>query len=268
LEIEGKRSQLFCICTHFFAKEPPKELIDYVCEKTAKPRDLSDEIAEFASPEIERILAFDGLSGVMTLTVRRPILEVRRRIMEIRRRKLNPKSKKELALIEEEIGEKLKKAEKPEEFMGFFKLEITTPYGVREIMKLGKMQKLLNRKEIKSALDLIERCFPKPLRITTCAVYQFEASAFKPVGGFLFPTEIPMPSELTARFGSSELESYGLRFKNSSVGIESLLFRLQDDNTLELSLRASYELSQLKDMLVKSYETVNGISDFLVQKVR
>jgi len=267
-EIESRRGQVFCICAYFFTNEVPQKVIDFIYDRTGKPRPLPKEIARFSDPEAKYTLMSDGLKGEMTLLVRRPFAEVKEKIAELKSLKLTPKDKKELALIEKGLKERVKEIERPDEYRGFFQFEMAPVFGIRDSMKLDKMEKLLDNKEVKFALDLIEHNFPKPLHITTCAVYEFEASKFRPVGGFSLPTEIPIPSELKAKFGASELESYGLRFKDSSIGLEFLEFQLKDGDKLTLRLRASYELSLLKDMLRKSYELANEISEFLVREVK
>jgi hypothetical protein len=257
----------FCVCSEYHSKEAPEKLINFIDERTPQAKEIRKVFDKFANPELNLEIENDNLEGTISISARRTNSDVVEKLRKLEMQELEDKEKKILHFLQAIVKKREKEIKKVSLYRAFFKLDIRPKYSAGKPVNLDEMQAFLSIDKIKSIIGTIENTFPKPLRINFCPVYEFSANKFKPVGGLALPTEIPMPEALKTKIGTSELISYGLRFKDSAIGIEYLDLELDEDK-LVLEFRASYELANVVDMLVNSYKLSNEISEVLVVKVK
>jgi hypothetical protein len=255
------------VCSECHTKEAPQKLINFIDKGTPKAKKFIEMFDKFANPELIFSTEKGNLIGKIKISARRRRSDVIERLRKLESQELKKKEKKDLTYLQAMVEKREKEIEKVNLYRSFFNLDISPKYISGKPVNLNEMQAFLSINKIKRVIDLIENTFLKPLRINFCPVYEFSASKFKPVGGLALPTEIPMPEMLKTKIGSSELISYGLRFKDSAIGIEGLQFDLNGDK-LVMEFRASYELANIGDMFINSYRLANEISEVLVVKVK
>ena len=235
------------MCLTFFSKSEPTEIINFINTPTKKSKQFLDKFNDYSNPEIEYNFEVENLTVKTDLLVRRSFEDVDKKIQELASQNLTENDKKYLELLKEEVGKKKEEISKSDEYEINFKMHATQRFFSEKSVVLKEMKIFLLNNKSKKLFDVVQKFFPQPFHISVCPTYQFSASKYRPVGGFALPSEIPLPSVLKAKFGSTELVGYELRFKDSIAGIEALEFRL-DKDTLVLELRASYELANLEDM--------------------
>jgi hypothetical protein len=264
-ELGQGKCRSFCLCSVFFAETPPQKMLDFIFEKKGKNA-LPEDIDAYLQPERHFKMSTDSLGAEIVVTLRFSKEEVMKRIEEVKKRELPAELRKELLEFEKGIPRREKEIDKPHENRILFKIEISPKSKENDIDKEGLEE--LGSKFIKAFLTMVGEMHTKPLRMSTCGEYEYDALKFKPAGGFSLPTEIPLPVELGAKFGKSELDGFSLRFKESTMGLEAVNVSLESDKTLTISHRASYELVKIAGMLEKAYDLSIQITSLLVQKVK
>jgi len=241
--------------------------MDFVHKKTSKPT-LPKDLEAFLEPRPEIRIRTEALHGKITLSVRFSMERMEEKIAQIKNYELSNKMKATLLEFEKAVELRKKEIEKPSENRVFFKLAVRPRFPEKKLIRMETLEGFLKGREIKDVFRLMEDAWAKPFHIHTCAEYEYESSKFKPTGGLLIPTLIPLPAELGTRFGKAEMNGISLRFKESPMGLEYIEISLEDDRTLIVGLRASYELTLLTEMLRKSYELSHEIANLLVEKVK
>lgn len=222
----------------------------------------------FLAPRAGYRFRVEALTGEARIRVRYSRGQLEEKIAEVKNYELSDSMKKGLLETEKMLPLWEKEYEKPDENHVFVMLKAQPKFTEEKSIRMDTLDKFLENKELRSILDLIEDIWPKPLYMTTCAEYEYEADKFKPIGGLSLPTQIPLPAELGTRFGESELNGFSIRFKESAMGLEYIQISLENDTSIVVSIRTSYELTQPKEMLRKAYELHNNIANLLVEKVK
>lgn len=266
-QIYGDNCRLFCLCSFFEVKETPHKVIDFIHKKIGKPT-LPKDIRQFLSPRAAYGLRVEHLVAQIGIRVRYSRRQYKENIAKVKKYKLSAETKKALLEAEKRLPLWEKEYKKPDENRVFFSLRAEPRFTEKKLIRMDTLEKFLKDKELRGVLNLIEGVWHKPLRMTTCSEYEYEADKFKPIGGILLPTKIPLPAELGARFGGSELDGFSIRFKDSAMGLENIQISLEKETTIVVSIKTSYELTQPKEMLRKAYELNNNIANLLVEKVK
>jgi len=256
----------FCFCAAFYSKEIPKNVIDFIYAEVGKPS-LPKDLWKFGDPSATYNISTRKLHAQMSVEARISILEIKSKIDALMKNSSSDKKRKELLETRENIEKRGKEIKRPNENKAIFKFHFSPVFYRMEFMTIENLEKLLDNKEVRTAFELLETSWPKPLHMTTCGDFAYEANKVRPIGGLQLPAKMMLPAELVSKYGTSELESYSLKFKDSKTGLESVEFELEDEKTLEVSIRAAYELDDLKDMLKKSYELLSEMSRLLIRKV-
>lgn len=256
----------FCFCASFYSKESPKNVIDFIYAKVGKPS-LPKDIGRFGDPSARYAIDTRKLHARMSVEARISIPEMKSEIDTLIKNSSSDSERKELLEVRESVEKRGKELIRPNDNMAIFKFSFFPAFYRTDFMTIENLEKLLDNKEVRTAFELLKSNWPKPLHMTTCGDFAYETVKVRPIGGLQLPAKMMLPAELMSKYGSSELESYSLRFKDSKAGLESVEFELEDEKTLKVSIRAAYELNDLRDMLKKSYELISEMSRFLIRKV-
>jgi hypothetical protein len=266
LEANSKVCSQFCMCSTFYDKVEPTKIIDFVDERSKKPKAIAAIFSHFSNPTIDYRIKVGNLGVTIQLSVRRSFNDVKEKLEAVAKQRLSPDDKKEVGLLMEAIETQKREIQRSDEYEVFFKFQIHQAIFSRRTVLSNEVKRVLSNAKVKELLDFVGKVFPRPFHVSVCPRYKFLVSQFRPVGGFTLPTKIPMPLILDSKFGESELVTYGLRFKNSPIGLENLEFDL-DGDWLILELRASYELTNINDMLTNSYAIADNMADLMVVKI-
>lgn len=194
--------------------------------------------------------------------------KMKERVAKAKSYKMSKKKKKVLLEYEKSIPLQSRKFKKPGENRVFFNLELKPKLGAEQPLGKDTIEECLKEKQILTIFNIVEEVWKKPFHMTTCATYEYKFGKYKPIGGFPLPTQIPLPAELGTKFGKSEIGGISIRFDESTIGLENIRFDLEDDKSLAVSHRASYEVTAATEMLRKGWELSDKIASFLVEKVK
>lgn len=248
-------------------KTPPQRVIDFICQKAGKLT-LPKDTKAFLQPRTTARIRTKTLIADITVSARYSKAEIEKKIAEVKDYELSDELKEWLLEFEKSVPLRAKKIKKPEENRAFFKIAVTPRFMESELVRTDTLDELFEDEKIKEIFGLVKDVWPRPFQTITCAQYQYEAGKYKAAGGLLLPTVIPLPSELGTRFGKSELDGISLRFKGSAMGLEYVQITLENENTIVVGNRASYEAIDPTEMLSKGYELSSTIASLLIEEVR
>jgi len=265
LGIKTANCRFFCLCLPYFQKDVPDKLVNYIYNKIGKTR-LKKNFILFLEPRLNLRIQNPSLTTQINVHVRFSVREILEKIAELKNVPMSEEKKKTLLEIEKKTPDRAKDLEKSDENFVLFKIE-TRATSKEKVIEKGDLTVFENKK-IKEILNVMEEVTEKPYRLTTCSTHRFEVSKFNLSAGISLPAEIPLQANMSASFGMSELNGISIRFKDSPIGLEKIGFDLEDNEHLEITIRASYESSNLGEMMDKAYELSNSIADLLVKKVK
>jgi len=266
VDISAGNCRSFCACSFFHTIEVPRQLEDFAKKKLGKPK-LPKELERFLNPRVGYATMTGALTVDSSISVRFSQKEIVKRVEELKRYKLSRKFQKKLLEFEKTIESQAKGFVKPEQNRVLFRFEATPKPGGSGSIGIRALEECLKEKEIKVFFNIIRETWVKPLHATVCAEHEYEAGSFRFTGGLVLPTQLPLPADLGTKLGVSELDGISIRFKQSIIGLEDILLSLENDKTIVVASKASYEISDPVEMLKKGYELSNRIANLLVEKV-
>jgi hypothetical protein len=257
----------FCTCTRVpVSQEQITDIENFVWSKIGKPNlpmDWSKKLNPSASyrSENDNFVIDVGIRLIFS------DYEILRRTDEILSMQNIPEKTKEILLnIKKRMGKtEIENDKKTRINQASLKLDIKPISDFeKNILTVQKVEEMPNKIiEISSMIDLARTTFKMPAEITTCSTFHYDAKKFKPIGGIMLPTQLPISSELGSNIGSAQLYGLKLRLVDSRIGIKEVEV-IQREKYLKIRTQGSFQLNEIDRLAAKAFDLSSEYSDILV----
>jgi ribosomal protein S8 len=259
----------FCVCARVDVdREQIDRILNFIWSKVEEPK-LPNQWSKYLQANAGYGERYDNCFLNVSISIDYSGGEMKRKIDEVlkmegfvsEKKKHALAFKKDLPLQEARLGSRASKNE------AMLKIELKgAPYIEDVNVSKETIEKLpKGQAEVAQMLDLAKETFKMPAKLLTCSTFRYDAKKFRPVGGLVLPTQLPMPLEVGSKIGSAQLYGVDIKLSDSKIGLEEVSIS-QEKGYLGIDTRGSFELSVIDKLLVKAFELSQGYSDLLVEE--
>lgn len=260
----------FCVCARVDINHKQMDrIINFIWSKVREPK-LPNEWTKYLEPSANYSERYDDCFLTSGISIDYSKGEMDRRIDEILKMEgFSPEKKKHVLAFKKDLplqaaglGSRAGKEE------ARLKIELKiAPYIEKGSILKETVERLSKGvTEVAQMLDLAKETFKMPARLLTCSTFRYDAKKFRPIGGLVLPTQLPISSEVGSKIGNARLYGVDINLVDSKIGLEEVGIS-QEKGYLEISTRGSFELSMIERILSKAFELSQGYSDLLVERI-